>query len=268
MVICVSLAALGQLGPMFRWFFESMFGGKPLPLITEWVLSMTEISVAPLHWIGFAVMIVLLFAAYVTSRTARSAESASNRLFLFATAEWCAAFLFMAFAGLAMSLPLLPLSAFGEKLDMSVVPPFIEAIAKNGTPFIYEGLPHQYVDSERFKSEKRDNPTRKLHGYFFYKEPVAFSREDDTMLQSLIVTAPPFERLRGMKQCFSYHPDFALQWLDAAGHSYDVLICFGCGEAKLYGPGKQLYCDVGGSSYKSLKEMLLKYSKHQPNGTH
>jgi hypothetical protein len=268
LAIYVSLTVLGQLGPIFRWLFDSMFGGKPLPGLTVCVLSMTSNSRIPLHWIGLAVMLVLLFAAYMTARTAPSTESALKRLLLLVSAEWCIAFVFMASTALAMALPLLPLDAWGEKLDMAVMPRFIGAFAKSGTAVIYEGLPHQNLESEQFESEKRSKPTRELHGFFFYKEPVDLSREDQALLQSLIVTTPPFENFRGSKQCFSYHPDFALQWLDAAGHSYDVLICFGCAEAKLYGPGIHLYCDVGGPSYGSLKEMLLKYRKNRPNGTH
>jgi hypothetical protein len=222
-----------------------------------------------LHWIGLAVVLVLLIAAYVIARTAPSTESALKRLLLLVSAEWCMAYVFMTVTALAMALPFLTPSAWGEKVDMAVMPRFIDAFVKSGTAVIYEGLPHQNWESEQFKSEKRSKPTIELHGYYFYKEPVDLSREDEAMLQSLIVTTPPFKRLRpGIKQCGGYHPDFALQWHDAAGQTYDVLICFGCGEAKLYGPGIQLYCDAGGPSYKSLEEMLSKYRKNRPERTH
>ena len=108
------------------------------------------------------------------------------------------------------------------------------------------------------------NPTLYWCGYYFYKEQIALSPEDEAKLQSLIVTIPPFKRLSGGKQCFGFHPDFMLEWTDSARNLFDALICCDCGEAKLYGPSIRLYCDLGGPSSKPVKDLLFKYYRNLP----
>jgi hypothetical protein len=64
----------------------------------------------------------------------------------------------------------------------------------------------------------------------------------------------------GAKLCGGYHPDWMIRWIARDGTEHELHLCFGCHEAKLYGPDYQLYCELGEDGYKSLKAILDRYS--------
>ena len=43
-----------------------------------------------------------------------------------------------------------------------------------------------------------------------------------------------------------------------------ALICFGCHEAKVYGPEKAVYVDIKKEGYDSLAKLLKSYRKNRP----
>jgi hypothetical protein len=45
---------------------------------------------------------------------------------------------------------------------------------------------------------------------------------------------------------------------------YRCLVCFGCHEVKVFGPKKELYCDIVKKAYDTYKEVLQPYRKHRP----
>jgi hypothetical protein len=48
------------------------------------------------------------------------------------------------------------------------------------------------------------------------------------------------------------------------GETHQLHLCFGCHEARMYGPGYKLYCDVGGAAYEQFKSILTSYRKNRP----
>lgn len=207
---------------------------------------------------------ILLAVAYVVARAGPSADAALRQLFLLATAEWCFLSLLIAVSAFAFALPLIPVLVMGENLDISVLPRFTDSFTQSAAVVIYEGLPKPDLEADQFQAERQSKPTVSIHGFYFYKNPVAFSPADKTAIQSMIANNSLFARWGGEKLCGAYHPDFALEWRDASGEQYDALICFGCGEAKLYGARVELYCDVARPSLKALRTMLFKYHKYRP----
>jgi hypothetical protein len=64
----------------------------------------------------------------------------------------------------------------------------------------------------------------------------------------------------GEKACGGYHPDYCLTGKDGMA-TYDLMICFGCAEMKLYGPGNYLIVDLNDGAFKTL---LVKHRNQRP----
>lgn len=255
---------LGGFVPLCASSYRIIFGKRPLPGITDSFISAVSGSSIRLHLVGLGIMLVFWATAYLIGRNAPSEEIALRRLFVLVTLEWCCVAFAMNMTLVALFFPIAPIYEYGEQLDISVLPSFASALVKSGKAVIYEGLPRPDFESNLFQSEKRTKPTVKIHGYYFYKEPTEFSRDDTVEFESMLATDSAFIDWGGLKLCGEYHPDFAIEWQDAAGSQYDALICFGCNEAKFYGPGVPLHCDVGRTASKILRPMLFKYGKNRP----
>ena len=67
-----------------------------------------------------------------------------------------------------------------------------------------------------------------------------------------------------MKLCGGYHPDWLIRWTTSDGHTHELQICLGCHEAKMYGSGYRLYCDLADTAYDTFKTTLSKYTKQRP----
>ncbi|HEY1861915.1 MAG TPA: hypothetical protein VGG61_16255, partial [Gemmataceae bacterium] len=72
-----------------------------------------------------------------------------------------------------------------------------------------------------------------------------------------------FRKYAGPKRCGGYHPDWCLQWKDG-DNVYQVLICFGCHKARLYGPKYEQWTDLTSESFKEFAEVLKPYRKNRP----
>jgi hypothetical protein len=126
---------------------------------------------------------------------------------------------------------------------------------------LYEGLPHPMNEAELFEREK-GKPTRTLHGELFYPEPLTVSKEDAEKLHGLLGSEDSFRPWSGEKKCGGFHSDYAAEW--RYGTTYQVLICFGCGEVQVFGTAKSLRCDVQNGAKEHLKTVLGRYRKNRP----
>lgn len=140
---------------------------------------------------------------------------------------------------------------------------FLAPIATAGQLVLYEGLPHQVDDRAAFEAERSAKPTVTLHDFAFYRDPVAVSAGDKEALRRLLGDGGSFRAWRGQKLCGDFHPDYLAEW-HAGGATYQVLICFGCGEAKVFGPGESLRLDITEEADRKLSKILLKYRKNRP----
>ena len=139
----------------------------------------------------------------------------------------------------------------------------LAAVRDAGPPAVYEGLPHQYFDRERFEQERSQKPTLTLHGFPFYPAPLDVAPEDAAALTAVLADERMFEQLVSGKKCGEFHPDYLAEY--RVGESaYRFLICFGCGEVRVFGPDGSLRCDVRHEARTSLEAPLKRYRKNRP----
>ena len=131
-----------------------------------------------------------------------------------------------------------------------------------GTTVVYEGLPHPTYEDELFENEKQ-KPTAVLHGLHFYRECHALNVKEAETLTAVISGAGGFATWSGEKKCGGFHADYAVAWKQG-GKTFEVLICFGCGEVKRYGPGKEVREDMKSETSDKLKELLKAYDELRP----
>jgi hypothetical protein len=153
------------------------------------------------------------------------------------------------------------LAACGDSTDK-----FTAAIAGLEDQQLLEGLPHQLFERDLMESERRTKPVRELDGYLFYEEPLSPSREDANRLTQVLSERETFERFSGEKLCGGFHPDYAVEWRKGSS-SYRALLCFGCDEAKLFGPGIDERHDLSARGRHEIKALLAKHRKNRPART-
>lgn len=127
---------------------------------------------------------------------------------------------------------------------------------------LYEGLPHP-DEAEVFERERSTGRTTRLHGHLFYRDPHDARAPDASKLKNVLGSEQSFLAWRGEKKCGGFHPDFLVEWR-ANSATYRILICFGCGEVKVYGPTQDLHCDMTLETRQQLKELFREYRKNRP----
>lgn len=151
-----------------------------------------------------------------------------------------------------------------ERIDMAAHQPFATGVKASSIVRLFEGLPHQSWESEILDTELDTKKTFKSHGHYFYQAEITPSEADSSLLAGVATSVATFEEWAGKKLCGGYHPDWLVRWTASDGQTHELHICFGCGEAKLYGSGYQLYCDVAHTPYEILKSTLSRYSSQRP----
>ncbi len=145
----------------------------------------------------------------------------------------------------------------------SGAPPETATLKQADRLVLYEGLPHQMYESQALAAEKKSKPTVTLHGFPFYRETLDLKPGDGARLEALLSDRHTFAPYSGEKKCGGFHPDYAVEW-SAGGQTYHALICFGCFEAKVYGPKRGSIYDVGADVQKQFKDLLTPYRKNRP----
>ncbi|HWO18603.1 MAG TPA: hypothetical protein VNO30_07495 [Kofleriaceae bacterium] len=138
---------------------------------------------------------------------------------------------------------------------------FTSAIASAERLTLYEGLPHPSEERARAEAERRSKPVQELHGDWFYEEPLAPSAQDVKRLTQLLSMPATFELIFARPACCQFHPDYAVEWQQGSS-VYRALLCFGCGEALLLGPGITESYQLTYS--RELAALLSKYRKNRP----
>lgn len=136
-------------------------------------------------------------------------------------------------------------------------------IRQAGTLTLYEGLPHPMYEADSLESEKKAKPTIELHGFPFYREPLALRAGDEEKLKEVLGDARSFDSYSGEKKCGGFHPDYAVGW-SVAGTPYVCLICFGCAEFRLYGPAGEAEYDISRAARGRLTSLLASYQQNRP----
>lgn len=136
-----------------------------------------------------------------------------------------------------------------------------EKVGKADKVVLYEGLPHQRSERKLLAAELETKETVQHHGFPFYAEPVKLKEEDAEQLTKLFTDADSFEPFGGYKKCGGFHPDYCIEW-HAGQEVYRCLVCFGCGEVKVFGPKTELYCVIVAEA--GFKKVLQPYRKQRP----
>jgi hypothetical protein len=127
---------------------------------------------------------------------------------------------------------------------------------------LLEGLPHPGNDHKAFEKEQKTKETVDLHGYAFYREPLALTAEDTGKLKALVGDPALFAPFIGEKKCGGFHPDYAVEWT-VDGQVYRCLCCFGCSEVKLFGPLGETRLEMADAGF-ALSRVLKPYQKNRP----
>jgi hypothetical protein len=141
----------------------------------------------------------------------------------------------------------------------------VAGVRKAESVVVYEGLPHQLWEAEELREEIRQKKTVQLHRFPFYDTPLTLKEFGARWLTELACGPVAFEKWGGFKLCGEFHLDWCVEWR-AGKDTYRALICFGCGEAKLYGPGVELYCDLRREAVKPLKDFFSGKGNNRPSG--
>jgi cytochrome c553 len=128
---------------------------------------------------------------------------------------------------------------------------------------LYEGLPHQTWEPEVLAKELATKKTIVRHEFPFYERPLPVAAGDVEALRRLSAAGESFAPYLGPKNCGGYHPDYCLAWKDAET-TYELLICFGCHEMKLYGPKQEMLVDIKKEPFTQFEKTLQKYQAQRP----
>jgi hypothetical protein len=127
----------------------------------------------------------------------------------------------------------------------------------------YEGLPHQMYEADVLAAEKKAKPTIELHGIPFYRQTLALKPGDEAKVKAVLGDAQSYETYSGEKKCGGFHPDYAVVW-SVNGSTYACLICFGCGEFRIYGRSREAYYDIASAAKEPLKAILASNRQNRP----
>jgi hypothetical protein len=147
--------------------------------------------------------------------------------------------------------------------DLSGFRPISDGVARASSLRLYEGLPHQMWEKDQYDHELATKKSVQLHDYPFYERTLAVSQSDREELRRSTASAETYFTFSGEKPCGGYHPDYCLEWIDGE-NSYELLICLGCEEMKLFGPTQQLRVDIRRDAAKRLKTILSQYRDQRP----
>jgi len=141
--------------------------------------------------------------------------------------------------------------------------PVTKGMSQASALTLYECLPHQSWEGELLKKELATKKTITIHGFPFYERPLSIAAADVEELRRLSVAADSFSPYGGPKACGGYHPDYCLAWKDGPT-TYELLICFGCHEMKLFSPKQEELADIRKDAFERFETILKKYQDQRP----
>ena len=137
-------------------------------------------------------------------------------------------------------------------------------LPRNVQPKLFEGLPHQHFRTEEMHAELVGKECVMRQRHFFYKSQPELDESDAARLLELLGSPSTYEIYSGFKGCGGFHPDFALVWQDSETE-IEFQLCFGCGDAKIYGGENWVFCQIKKAAREELKSILGKYHRQLPD---
>ena len=143
---------------------------------------------------------------------------------------------------------------------------FSEGVRRSSAIVLYEGLPHQMFEKRLLEEERGTKAVQEVQGFPFYREKLKLKDMDATRLSEVLSNTEKLGRVPvpGMvKRCGGFHPDYAVEWSQGEKR-FQALICFGCGDVRLFGSGDYAERDLHEEVNAELKKLLLVYRKNRP----
>lgn len=149
-----------------------------------------------------------------------------------------------------------------EHFDTNIGP-LTKAISGGRRIAVYEGLPHPYSEPRLYAAERKTKGFVERHGFPFYDAAARPGEAEEKTLTALCGNPATFSRWEGEKACGGFHPDWCLEW-PGDGGVHRLLICFGCGEGRLFGPERELRVELSRGTKGKLFDLLKPFRKHRP----
>jgi hypothetical protein len=143
------------------------------------------------------------------------------------------------------------------------IKPIVAEIKASTSVTIYEGLPHQGWEQKRLFDELATKKTVKLHDFPFYDFAITPSEADAAKLIAICGQQKTFGVYAGAKLCGGFHPDWCVEFKKDSD-VYQMLVCFGCQEVRLYGPRNKVFSDLDKGTMNTLREILTPLQKNRP----
>lgn len=139
----------------------------------------------------------------------------------------------------------------------------IGGIGASTSVTIYEGLPHQRGEKKLLVDELRTKKTVRLHRFPFYDIAIPAKPEVAAKLIALCGAQETFGPYGGAKFCGGFHPDWCVEFKKGPD-VYQILVCFGCQEVRLYGPQNMAYSDLDKATMTKLVDILKPLQNNRP----
>jgi hypothetical protein len=120
---------------------------------------------------------------------------------------------------------------------------------------VYQGLPHNYFDSD-FNRAVLLTHNFTLHGYPFYSDKLTPDANTLDLVAKRLKDNSAYSSYSGPKLCGGYHADFVARFLDD-NRRVDVLVCLGCEEVLLFSSdGNELICELTEQAHNELVSLF------------
>lgn len=133
---------------------------------------------------------------------------------------------------------------------------FIEGAEKIA---VFEGLPHQ-EETDLLRQEIARVDETRIGGFAFYPHAQDLNEKDEPSVRKHLRVFEGLQPFHLLKMCGGFHPDYAIRFTKGEEHC-DILLCLGCGDARILHDGKVIHCHIDKGIWK---ELLAGYAKHRP----
>ncbi len=141
--------------------------------------------------------------------------------------------------------------------------PILREMHSQKTMQIFEGPQRKGIDKPEAPIEK--DSVHYVKKYFFYKEPLNLSEDDEIAVSATIGSFRSFGAYAGGKMCGGFHPDANIQ-IKTSQQTIQVLVCFGCAEAKFIVGDEELLVDLEDDAYNTLRRICFpNFRRHGPS---
>ena len=138
-----------------------------------------------------------------------------------------------------------------------------QSLKKTEDLFVLEGLPHPLRENPSFKKEKNRYDVLQIEDHWFYDAKSKATGNTRNQLMNLLFDESGFSSNVIPTDCGPFHPDYAIKWESDGVENY-LMICYTCGEAKLYREDIAETYAINAYKMESLANLLAKFKANRP----